>query len=95
MAIVMNLRWKGVTPAQYDRACELVGWEVDHPQGGRYHVAWFDDEGLRVTDIWDSAEEFEAFVQSRLMPGVAEAGIEGEPEVEVVPAHRTFEPYAS
>ena len=36
-------------------------------------------------------EEFQAFVDSRVMPGIAEAGgIEGEPNVTFTPIHRYF-----
>ena len=39
------------------------------------------DGNLRVSEIWDSREQFEAFGE-RLMPLLAEAGIDpGEPEV--------------
>jgi hypothetical protein len=92
MAIVMNMRWKGVTPEQYDAAREDVKWEVDSPVGAKYHVASFDDDGLLVTDVWDSAEDFNRFVEERLMPSVARLGIAGEPDVTIRDAHRTFAP---
>jgi hypothetical protein len=92
VAVVMNMRWQGVTRAQYDRTLELVKWETDTPAGAKYHVASFDDDGLRVTDVWESADDFNRFVETRLMPGVQEAGIAGEPHVEITEAHRIFAP---
>jgi hypothetical protein len=52
------------------------------PDGLEYHVAFGPDGNLRVSEIWDSREQFEAFGK-RLMPILAEAGIElaGEPEI--------------
>jgi uncharacterized protein YodC (DUF2158 family) len=91
MAVVMNMRWAGVTPAQYDEVRDLVQWETVAPAGGKYHVAWFDDDGLRVCDVWDSAEQFQAFTETQLMPGVMKAGIQGEPEVTITPAHRVYD----
>lgn len=92
MAIAMLMRWAGVTPEQYDRAKEIVGWERDPAPGGRFHVAGFDEHGLHCADVWESAEAFQTFVAERLMPGVRQVGIEGEPEVELVPVHDLFTP---
>jgi hypothetical protein len=92
MAVMMVMRWRGITPAQYEQAMEEIGWERDPAPGGLYHVAAFDAEGLRVTDVWESPEQFNAFVQTRLMPGVQRLGIPGQPEVELLPAHRVYAP---
>ena len=92
MPIVMNMRWRGVTQDQYDQVLSLVRWETDVPSGAKYHVASFDGDGLRVTDVWDSADDFNRFAQERLMPGVQQVGIAGEPEIEVTDAHRIFAP---
>jgi hypothetical protein len=88
--VVMSMRWRGVTPELYEKAREVVNWEGDVPDGAALHVAGFDADGIRVTDVWDSAEQFQAFVESRLMPGVQEVGIEGQPDVEFFPLERIF-----
>ena len=87
MAVVMHMEWDGVTPEQYDQARERVNWEGEVAEGARLHVPWFVDDGLRVTDVWESAEDFDRFVNERLMPAVQELGIEGEPRVQVNPLH--------
>lgn len=92
MPVVMNMRWEGVTPEQYEQTLELVKWEDDVPTGALYHVAAFDDSALYVTDIWESAEHFQQFVQTRLMPGTTQLGLAGQPSVEIRPAHRVFTP---
>ena len=51
------------------------------------HVAWFDEHGLNVRDVWNSAEQLETFVGTRLMPAVAEVGITSAPEVTVQACH--------
>ncbi len=44
-----------------------------------YHVCFLVDGNIRVSEIWDSREQLEAFEQ-RLMPLLAEMGIDpGEP----------------
>jgi hypothetical protein len=92
MPTVMNMRWSGVTPEEYDEAREVVNWEGDVPDGARFHIAWFEDGGLRVVDPWDSPENFQAFVENRLNPGVQQVGIEGEPEVTMTESHAVFAP---
>lgn len=92
MATVMKMRWEGVTRDQYDQARKVVSWETDVPKGAIHHVAWFTDGGINVIDLWDSAADFNTFVESRLMPGVQEVGIQGEPQVELHEAHAVFAP---
>jgi hypothetical protein len=88
--VVMSMRWAGVTPEQYEEACEIVNWEGEPADGGLFHVASFDDEGLRVTDVWESEEHFNRFVEERLTPGIQQVGIQGQPEVEFHPVQRLF-----
>jgi hypothetical protein len=92
MPVMMIMEWSGVTPAQYDQLRETVNFEGDPPPGGMYHVAAFDEKGLRVTDVWQSEEHFQAFADARLMPVVQQLGIQGQPKVEIYPAHRIFTP---
>jgi hypothetical protein len=52
------------------------------PEGLEFHVAFESGGSFRVSEIWDSREQFEKFGQ-RLMPILADVGIElaGEPEI--------------
>ena len=67
-------------------------WEPDVPTGAVFHVAGFTDNSIRVTDIWESAEEFNQFVQTRLMPAAIAAELKGQPQVEIFPVHAIFVP---
>jgi hypothetical protein len=50
------------------------------PDGLEYHVCFGSEGNLRVSEIWDSREQLEAFGK-RLMPLLAEVGIDpGDPE---------------
>ena len=72
-----------VTEEQYEeliRRLEKLGeWPA---QGLEYHVAFRSNGSLRVSEIWDSQEQFDASVE-RLMPVLKDVGIElaGEPVV--------------
>jgi hypothetical protein len=92
MQTVMLMRWAGVTAEQYEEARSRVDWEGDVPDGAVLHVAGVDGDDLRVTDVWESAEQFQRFVDERLMPAVKEIGIEGEPEVRLYPVQAIFNP---
>jgi hypothetical protein len=92
MAIVMNMRWPEATLEQYDQLRELVSWEEDLPPGAIFHVAAHDGQQMRVTDVWESAEDFQSFVDTRLMPAVAQIGVQGQPNIEILAAHAMFNP---
>ena len=92
MAIVMQMHWPEVTKSQYESLRNLVRWETEVPKGARYHVAWFGKDGFHVTDIWESQQEFNAFVETRLMPGVQKLGVPGQPKIEFGDVHATFAP---
>ncbi len=67
---------------QYDetvRRLEAMGGFP--PDGLQFHVCFGSEGNIRVSEIWDSREQFQAFGE-RLMPLLAEVGIDpGEPEV--------------
>ena len=84
MSIVVRFAPPSPPPtSQYDetiRRLEGDGGEFP-PDGLEYHIAFLVDGGIRVSEIWDSREKWEAFGQ-RLMPILADVGIEpGTPEV--------------
>jgi hypothetical protein len=72
-----------VTNEQYDETVsrlEAMGnWP---PEGLAYHVAFRSEGNLRVDEVWDSREQFDAFGE-RLMPVLNDVGVElsGEPEM--------------
>jgi hypothetical protein len=83
MSIVVRFNPTSLTAETYDRVSTQVQesgpWP---PEGMDYHVCFGTDGNLKVSEIWDSKEQFEAFGE-RLMPILNEAGLEfsGEPEV--------------
>jgi hypothetical protein len=91
MPVVMVMHWPESTVEHYEEARQKIGWEVDQPPGGIHHTTWFAFDGMHVVDVWESAEDFQRFVDERLMPVVkGEIGIPGEPNVQLYPAHAVF-----
>jgi hypothetical protein len=73
----------GMTAEKYDATMPNIEAAGEFPPDGlEYHVAFSSGGSFRVSEIWDSKEQFEAFAP-RLMPILAEGGIElaGAPEV--------------
>ena len=72
-----------VTPEQYDETSRRLEKAGDWPPKGlEYHVAFVSDGKFRVSEIWDSREQFDAFGK-RLMPVLSDVGIvlSGDPEI--------------
>jgi hypothetical protein len=82
MSIAVRFTPQSVTTDQYDETVRRLTDSGDFPpEGMDYHVCFIADGDVRVSEVWDSREQFEAFGE-RLMPVLADAGIEpGEPEV--------------
>ena len=74
----------GMTAEKYDETQQLIEEAAGEwpPDGLEYHVAFSSGDDIRVSEIWDSKEQFEAFGPV-LMPILAANGVEltGPPEV--------------
>jgi hypothetical protein len=70
------------TTEQYDETIRRLQGTGDFPPDGlEYHVCFLSDGNVRVSEIWDSLEQFQAFGE-RLMPLLTELGIDpGQPEM--------------
>jgi len=84
MSIVVRFPTVSLTKEKYDetnRLLEEAGVDFP-PEGLDYHVCFGQDGDLKVSEIWDSREQLEAFGE-KLMPILRQAGIDvsGEPEI--------------
>ena len=72
-----------LTAERYDQTIPRIEASGEFPPDGlQYHVAFSSGGSFRVSEIWDSKEQFEAFGQ-RLMPILSANGVElaGPPEI--------------
>jgi hypothetical protein len=92
MSVVVRFNPTNLTSEKYDEALrkhEAAG--VDFPPDGMaYHVCFGSNGKLRVSEIWDSREQMDAYGK-RLMPILADTGIEFTGEPEVAEVHNIFE----
>jgi hypothetical protein len=84
LSIVVRFNPKNVTQAMYDESVrrleEAGAWP--NPDGLQMHVLFGSEGNLRVSEIWDSREQLEAF-GATMMPILEEVGVEfaGPPEI--------------
>ena len=92
MSIVVRFKPSNLTAEQYDSTTskfEEAGLEFP-PEGLDYHVCFGSEGSLTVSEIWDSREQLAAYGE-RLMPILAEAGIEFSGEPEILEVHNIIE----
>jgi len=84
MSIVVRFQPANLTKEKCDSTNEKleeagVEWM---PEGLDYHVCFGEDGDLKVSVIWDSHDQMEAFGE-KLMPVLSDASVEmaGEPQV--------------
>jgi len=82
MSVLIRFAPPSLTAAQYDESVSKLEAAGDFPPDGLdYHVCFGTEGSLRVSEIWDSRQQLEAFGE-RLMPVLGEVGIDpGEPEI--------------
>jgi hypothetical protein len=79
-----------VTSEQYDETIRRLEKSGDWlPDGLEYHVAFRSNGKFRVSEVWSSRGQFEAFSE-RLMPVLKDVGIDLAGEPEQLEVHNTL-----
>lgn len=88
MSIVVRLSPTNVTREKYDEVAsrlESAGmWPS--PDGLEYHVLFGTEGNLRVSEIWDSYDQFQAFGE-HLIPILTDVGIGFSADPEIFEVH--------
>ena len=95
MAIGLRIRLPGGTAAMYDAVDAEMKVEGDPPEGMIFHSAGPIKGGWGVIDFWESREQFDRFLESRLGPALGalgDAGAAGPPEIKEFPVHNFIKP---
>jgi hypothetical protein len=82
VSVLIRFAPASLSVEQYDEAVRRIQENGEWPPDGmEYHVCFGSDGNLRVSEIWDTQEQLDAFGE-RLMPVLSEIGIEpGQPEI--------------
>ena len=89
MPVAVIQEFKGGTIEQYDEVVDKMGFARGGAgaPGGLFHWVTKTDDGFRVTDVWQSKDEYEQFAESKIGPLAAEAGIPGPPQISDAEVH--------
>ena len=91
MSIVVRFNPTNLTTEQYNEsirrleAAELA-WP---PEGLEFHVLFGSEGDLRVSEIWDSQEQLQAFGEG-MMPILTDVGVEFSSAPEIFEVHNTI-----
>ena len=87
VGVVMDL--DGATLDQYDQVIEKMGLTPRGagPAGLLFHWVAQTDNGIRVTDVWETREQFDRFAQEQIGPYTQEVGIPNAPEISFYEVH--------
>ena len=82
MSVLVRFNPPSLTAEQYDATVKQLEESGDIPADGmEYHVCFGADGELKVSEIWDSREQFEAFGET-LLPVLSENEIDpGQPQM--------------
>ena len=87
MSIVVRFSPIALTGKKYDETIRQIENAGEWPPAGLdYHVCFGSDGDLKVSEIWNSREQFEAFAK-RLMPILGAAGIQLASPPDIFEAH--------
>jgi hypothetical protein len=94
MPILWLMEWAGITTDQYEELRKAVDWEGNVPEGLHYHVAAFDNRTMVVSEVWESPDHVQPFMDERFLPAVKQLGITSMPKVDLYETHAIFAPAA-
>ena len=85
MAFAIHFTPTGFTKAKYDEVIKkLEAAGAGSPKGRSYHVCYGDPNAVRVTDVWDSMEDFDEFGKT-LVPIMNSVDTDpGQPDIQEV-----------
>lgn len=73
MSVAVRLEFSKLGIDDYDAVCRALNFPADWPDGLLTHGSTEVDGRLRVLDIWESRQQFDRFVESRLQGAMGQA----------------------
>ena len=90
MSVVARFQPTNLTTEKYEESVRRLKEAGEFPPDGmEYHVFFGSEGDLHVSEIWDSREQMQAFGE-RLMPILADIGVEFSGEPEIFDVHNTI-----
>lgn len=79
MTIMALFRSNSLDQNAYDAIIQELDLEGQPAQGALTHACGFDANGICVCDVWESRQEFDAFMNDRLRPVFTKLNLAFEP----------------
>ena len=92
MTVVSTLDVSDLTAPEYRAVMDELGVEQRPERGIYLHLTTPTEFGYRIVEIWDNKENFDRFVQRRLVPANKAIGLERATDITVTPLHNFFGP---
>ena len=92
MAVTVRVVLKGVSREQYDAIRTACGWLAEAPSGGLAHLTWWEGDDCVSIDAWESEQAVQAFIEQRMLPAMAQVGVDVEPESTPLDVHEIYLP---
>ena len=86
MAVLIRHRSAGMTPSEYDEVSPPLIEKLKTAPSFMYHVAFVDNGTFTVSEIWESQEQHDRWIDENVKPNVP--GIEQE----VIQVHAVHTP---
>ena len=89
MPVAVVLEFEDATMDQYDQVVQKMGFQPGGAgaPGGLFHWVTPTSNGFRVTDVWETREQFEAFADEKIGPLTQEVGMTSPPTIEFFEVH--------
>ena len=75
MAVAFLIEIPGFTPEQSAAVLQELGLDKNPAAGQVFHLEGPMEGGMRIVDVWESPEAFQAFAHDRLGPAFQKAGV--------------------
>ena len=92
MPILWIMEWEGLTAEDYEKLRQSVDWEGNVPDGLYHHVAAFDGRAMIISEVWESPDHVQPYMDERFLPAVQALGITSMPKVDLAETHAIFKP---
>jgi len=92
MSVCLILQFPGIDEKKYEGVMKELGLKngkTSWPKGIVSHVAGVTNEGFCVVDVWNSKQEFDTFMDTRLKPAFQAAGGLPQPRVMTFDVHNS------
>jgi heme-degrading monooxygenase HmoA len=82
MAVALEMVWTEGTTDQYDQVIGKMGLSAEGKgaPGSLFHWVTQANGSIKVTDVWESDEQFQAFADKEIGPYTQEVGL-SEPQI--------------